>query len=113
MKLPIEFYKYEQTPKYNEDVGGMALGPVFSVEAGKTYPVEILIGEIPGGYFSVSLLIEEIGADYRKDPMGSPILPLFRLDRTPSSDELKGESPPFEPDGPVWEFVPGAVRRDI
>lgn len=113
MKLPIGFYKYEQTPKYNDEVGGMAQGPVFSVEAGETYPIEILIGEIPGGYFSVSLLMEEIGADYRKDPMGSPILPLFQLDRTPPGGELKGESPPFDPNGPVWEFVPGALRKDI
>jgi hypothetical protein len=113
MELPVGFYRYEQTPKYNKDIGGMALGPEFEVEAGKTYPIEILIGEIPGGFFSVSLLIEEIGATYQKDPAGFPILPLFRLDRSPPSDELKGEAPPYDPNGPVWEFVPGATRREI
>ncbi|RYD41319.1 MAG: hypothetical protein EOP85_12880, partial [Verrucomicrobiaceae bacterium] len=95
MKMPIGLYKYEQTPKYNEDVGGMAQGAIFHVEEGKAYPVEILIGEIPGGFFSVSLLIEEIGAEYRKDPMGSPILPLFRLARGSSEEPVKGEALPF------------------
>ncbi len=113
MKLPISFYKYAQTPKYNQDIGGMAVGPEFEVRDGQTCPIEILIGEIPGGYFSVSLLIEEIGATYQKDPAGFPILPLFRLDNSLPSAELNGEAPPYDPNGPVWKFVPGAMKRDI
>jgi hypothetical protein len=113
MELPITFYKYAQTPRHNQNIGGMAVGPEFEVEYGKTYPIEILIGEIPGGYFSVSLMIEEVGATYQKDPAGYPILPLFWLDNSQPNPDLKGEAPPFDPNGPIWKFVPGATKRDI
>lgn len=113
MQVPISFYKYTQTPKYNKDIGGMAIGPEFEVKEGETYPIEIMIGEIPGGFFSVSLLIEEIGANYEKDPGGSPILPLFRLDNSQPSPDLKGEAPPFDPNGPVWKSVPASAPKDI
>lgn len=113
MQVPISFYKYTQTPKYNRDIGGMAIGPEFEVKEGETYPIEIMIGEIPGGFFSVSLLIEEIGANYQKDPGGSPILPLFRLDNSQPSPDLKGEAPPFDPNGPVWKSVPSSAPADI
>ncbi|MES2438165.1 MAG: hypothetical protein V4584_03825 [Verrucomicrobiota bacterium] len=113
MKLPISFYKYASTPRQNSQIGGMAVGPEFEVKEGQVCPIEILIGEIPGGSFSVSLLIEEIGATYQKDPAGFPILPLFRLDNSQPSTELKGEVPPFDPNGPIWKFVPGATKRDI
>ncbi|RYD19601.1 MAG: hypothetical protein EOP88_18335 [Verrucomicrobiaceae bacterium] len=112
MRSPVTFYKYSTTPQQNDHIGGMAVGPEFSVEAGRTYPVEILIGEIPGGHFSVSLLIEEAGATYQKDSTGSPILPLFRLDSQPPAP-LEGQAPPYSPDGPVWKSVPGGGRRDI
>jgi hypothetical protein len=35
------------------------VGKWFQVERGKSYPVEILISEVPGGYFQASLMIEE------------------------------------------------------
>ena len=112
MKPPVTFYKYSTIPQQNDHIGGMAVGPEFSVDAGKTYPIEILIGEIPGGHFSVSLLIEETGAVYQKDSMGSPVLPLFRLDSQPPAD-LPGQAPPYSPEGPVWKCVPGGGKRDI
>ncbi len=113
MRVPISFYRYERTPMHNSYVGGMAVGAEFSVEAGKSYPIDILIGEIPGGSFSVALMIEEVGATYQKDPAGFPILPLFRLDQSPPSEELKGESPPYDPEGPVWKFAPNTNKREI
>ncbi|MEO5916010.1 MAG: hypothetical protein ABIS50_17375 [Luteolibacter sp.] len=113
MRIPITFYKYAQTPKYNENIGGMAVGPEFEAREGQTYPIEILIGEIPGGYFSVSLLIEEIGVHYQKDPGGAPILPLFRLDQSLPNPEMKGEAPPFDPSGPIWKSMGSAVKQDI
>ncbi|RYD18817.1 MAG: hypothetical protein EOP88_21270 [Verrucomicrobiaceae bacterium] len=112
MDYPIPFYRYEKTPGHNRNIGGMAVGPTFNVEAGKTYPIEILIGEIPGGYFSVCLMIEEVGATYEKDPAGFPILPLFQLDNIPPA-EMPGEQPPIAKDGPVWKFAAGATKRDI
>lgn len=113
MRLPITFYRYASTPAFNQHLGGLAVGPEFEVEAGRTYPIDIMIGEIPGGSFSLVLLIEEIGATYQKDPAGFPILPLFRLDGSQPDPELKGQAPPYDPDGPVWKFVPGGQRRDI
>ena len=113
MRLPISFYKYTQTPTYNQHIGGMAIGPEFDVKAGQTYPIEIMIGEIPGGSFGVSLLIEEIGVNYEKDPSGSPILPLFRLDNSLPNPDLKGEAPPFDPSGLPWKSVQTGVKSDI
>lgn len=113
MKMPMTFYKYGATPDLNKNIGGLALGPEFSVEAGKTYPIDIMIGEIPGGWFSMALMIEEIGATYEKDSTGSPILPIFNLDGAPPNPEMKGEAPPFAKDGPIWKFVPGTGKHDI
>ena len=113
MRLPISFYKYTQTPTYNQNIGGMAIGPEFDAKAGQTYPIEIMIGEIPGGSFGVSLLIEEMGVNYQKDPGGAPILPLFRLDNSLPSPDLKGEAPPFDPTGVPWKFVQSRVKSDI
>ena len=48
-----------KNPTYNQHIGGMAIGPEFDAKAGQTYPIEILIGEIPGGSFGVSLLINQ------------------------------------------------------
>jgi hypothetical protein len=113
MRVPIQFYQYETSPKYNGDIGGMAVGPEFQVKAGSNYPVEILIGEIPGGFFAVSLLIEEIGETYQKAASGAPILPLFRTDNSLPDPELKGEAPPYATEGPIWKqsgtsgMVPG------
>jgi len=111
MKLPITMYTYANTAKHNQMIGGLAVGPEFQVEAGKTYPIEIMIGEIPGGFFSLELLIEEIGAKYGKDPAGFPVLPLFRLDH--SLPEAKPDSAPFDPDGPVWPFASSTGNREI
>lgn len=113
MRVPIQFYKYDTSPRYNDNIGGMAVGPEFQARAGQSYPVEILIGEIPGGFFAVSLLIEEIGASYDKAPTGAPILPLFRTDSSLPDPELKGEAPRYAIDGPIWKqsgssgMVPG------
>lgn len=109
MRLPLTFYKYSQTPRWNKDLGGLAVGPEFEAREGSTYPIEILIAEIPGGYFGVSLMIEEIGVNYDKDPGGAPILPLFRLDSSLPAPESKGETPPCEADGPIWKFAQGGA----
>ncbi|MES2920823.1 MAG: hypothetical protein V4819_04725 [Verrucomicrobiota bacterium] len=113
MKVPITFYQYTQTPNTNKNIGGFAVGPEFEAKEGQTYPIEILIGEIPGGYFNVSLLIEEVGATYQKDPGGSPILPLFRVDPSLPNPDTKGEAPPYDPNGPVWKAVGGGAQADI
>lgn len=113
MPLPTLTYKYAATQKLNKDLNGLAIGPEFEVTEGSIYPIEIFISEVPGGFFSASLLIEEKGVTYEKDPAGFPILPLFRLDSSPPDTSTNGEAPPFDPNGPVWKSVQGAAKREI
>lgn len=51
--------------------------------SGKTYPVEILIGNYPGGSVYAFLQMEEKGARYEQDERGEPILPLFQIGKLP------------------------------
>lgn len=112
MPVPNINYKYSTTPRINKDVGGVAAGAEFPVTEGKTYPIEIVLSEIPGGVFTSMLFIEEAGATYQKDPAGYPILPIFRLDSS-QPDTSQEQMPPFDAHGPVWKFVPGVMPRDI
>lgn len=69
------------------------------VEAGKSYPLEILIGDdIPAKTFA-KVLIEKEGVNYQKDPAGGPIVPVFALDAVTAS----GTETPAHLDGPVWQ----------
>lgn len=103
---PVTFYTYSSTPHWNSAIGGFACGREFTVEAGREYPVEVLISEIPGGEFGATLLIEDMKrpAQNRDSKTGSPILPLFRTSLSvPDTSGFKGkEFPPFDPHGPVW-----------
>ncbi|MGC4013673.1 MAG: hypothetical protein QM755_04025 [Luteolibacter sp.] len=79
-KLPVTFYDYPSSAGYTHMMGGCMVGAEFDARQGSSYPIEILISEIPGGVFGAALMIEEMGATYSKAPSGAPILPLFRLD---------------------------------
>jgi hypothetical protein len=105
MKIPITYYRYSTTSQLNEAIGGFAVGPEIEVKAGQSYPIEILISEIPGGFFSASLLFQESGVEYPKTPEGSPILPIFRFDQTIPDGTNQDDAPPFDPNGPVWKVV--------
>ena len=105
MEQPLKTYTYDSTPIINGSLGGLGIGPVFEAVAGQSYPIDILLSELPGGIFSASLLIEEIGATYEKDPTGSPILPLFRTDRSAPATPTPGSSPPYDANGPVWKVT--------
>jgi len=90
-------------------VGGptnrLTAGEWFSLNEGKSYPIEVLIGEQPGGIFYAFLMIEEKGADYeqRVGDKG-PLLPVFQMAPT--------DLPKFKPDqnvdggGPAIAKVP-------
>jgi hypothetical protein len=107
MKLPIDFYKYPTTNNWNGAIGGLAVGPWFEAKAGTSYPIEILLSEIPGGLFCASLMIEQVGENYTKASTGAPILPLFRLDHQPPAVTTGDNAPPFQVDGPAWKITEG------
>lgn len=107
MEQPMKAYEYPTTRNYNGSLGGLAIGPEFEARAGNTYPIEILISELPGGLFGGVLLIEEQGVTYEKAATGAPILPLFRLDGSVPEPTSADNAPPFDPNGPVWKVLPG------
>ena len=77
----------------------IAEGEAFTVEAGQSYPIEIIIGEWPGGYSHFILLIEKVGEDYAKTEDGAPILPVFRMtDAAVPGDSVNGAHPSAPPD---------------
>ncbi len=84
---------------------GVCAGKTFSVERGKSYDIDILISEIPGGQFQCALFIEQTDPkiEYEKDRNGCPILPLFWTTKTiPTRDSRIGGLIPFDRSGPVW-----------
>jgi hypothetical protein len=81
---------------------GLGRGDPVQVNGGESYPMEVLIGEWPGGDFKAWLLIEKDGVQYEKDGKGTPILPIFKL----AAGEVTrggGEAPVFAKVGPVWK----------
>lgn len=100
-------YKYPNSPHYNNNIGGYEVGTEFDVRAGSTYPIEILISEIPGGWFGAALLVQETGVEYPKTETGAPLLPLFRVDES-QSPQQGADAPPFDPQGPVWKLATSA-----
>ena len=112
MPEPLQIYRYSTlSEQHSKDIYGLAVGLEFEAKEGTSYPIEILIGETPGGKFFGYLLIEEVGAQYQKDTTGSPILPLFRLDNNPPAITTPG--PPFDPNGPVWKLSSARGRMNI
>jgi hypothetical protein len=103
MKLPLTFYKYPTTSDWNRALGGLAAGPTFEAKAGTSYPIEILLSEIPGGLFAAALMIENTGEKYETVSTGTPILPVFQVD-TAAPAPPKGEAPPFATKGEPWKI---------
>ncbi|MDX6766059.1 MAG: hypothetical protein SFU85_04655 [Candidatus Methylacidiphilales bacterium] len=58
-------------------------GDWFNMEQGQDYPIEVLLGEQPGGAFYGFLLIEESGKTYPERPNNKgPVLPVFQMSPT-------------------------------
>jgi hypothetical protein len=89
-------YMYDEGSRF-----GFMPGDWFNASAGTAYPIEILIGERPGGGFMAGLMIERMGEQYKKDNHGNPILPLFRLAGSPTP-KLINKAPVFDPTGAPW-----------
>jgi hypothetical protein len=83
--------------------GGLAKSKGIPVMQGKSYDMEVLIGEQPGVGFHAVLLIEEDGVSYKKDAkVNSPILPVFRLTAGGKGPKEGDILPPLHKGGPVW-----------
>ncbi|MDR0534274.1 MAG: hypothetical protein LBH01_10015 [Verrucomicrobiales bacterium] len=65
----------------NTPGGTLWAGSWFQLVAGQTYPIQIMIGEQPGGVFYAFLLIEKKGEEYqsRQNKDWGPMLPVFQL----------------------------------
>ena len=81
---------------------GMGRGDPVQVNGGESYPIEILIGEWPGGQFKAWLMLEKDGVQYEKDAKGNPILPIFKLANSTVAHPST-EAPVFAKEGPVWK----------
>jgi hypothetical protein len=101
---PQKFYAGDDI-QLKADMGwykGSGRGEPVQVNGGQSYPMEIMIGEWPGGDFKAWLQIEKEGVEYEKDSKGAPILPIFKL--APSKvPHPVGEAPRFAKQGPVWK----------
>ena len=53
------------------------VGDWFELKKGQSFRFDICVGERPGGAIQGRLMIEKEGAEYKKDPNGRPIFPLF------------------------------------
>jgi hypothetical protein len=90
--------------QFKPDMGwykGLGVGDPIQVNGGQSYPMEVLLGEWPGGDFKAWLLIEKEGADYEKDDKGQPKLPIFKL--APGEPKGGGEAPVYAKTGPIWK----------
>jgi len=81
---------------------GLGRGDPIQVNGGESYPMEVLIGEWPGGDFKAWLMIEKDGVQYEKDSKGAPILPVFKLAASEVAHPTT-EAPVFAKSGPVWK----------
>jgi hypothetical protein len=113
VKPPLVFYQYPTTQNWNSEIGGLGVGREFEARSGISYPIEILISEIPGGLFGASLLVEENGQKYEKASTGAPILPIFRTSETLPEATKADNAPPFDPNGPIWKCVRTSGFHDI
>lgn len=82
-------------------------GDWIRLRKGQTVPIEILIGEIPGGEFYCNLLVEQAGQTYRQvqtDGGMRPVLPIFKMAAIPEGLEKKMKINPDEAtvSGPVF-----------
>lgn len=81
---------------------GLGRGEPIQVNGGESYPMEVLIGEWPGGDFKAWLMIEKEGVQYEKDAKSNPILPIFKLSDSTVAHPAS-EAPVFAKSGPVWK----------
>jgi hypothetical protein len=98
-----ELYDWERREEdYRYFMGNAqaAVGVWFELEPGVPVEMEVLIGEIPGGFFSAYLVVEDAAEDYATNQQGMPILPVFKTAEIPDrvKDKIKYTLIPGEAD---------------
>jgi hypothetical protein len=88
--------------------GYLGYGKWFNLTQGVPTPIQVVIGERPGGEFCSFLFIEEKGQKYPEVDVGGdkrPLLPLFRMQdvSVDSGGASERSAPPFLPNGPVFQ----------
>lgn len=91
---------------YAGAVVGHGQGETFDVQAGETYDIAIIWGELDGGLSLAQLLLEKIGENYSKDAHGNPKLPIFRMGNASMPHGLG--LPPTAIAGRVWKVAGGS-----
>ena len=90
--------------------GDLAASPVLNVQKGQVIPIDILVGELHDGAFSMTLLIERLDSSGRSLDDSSKSLFLFRTSSNIPDPPRDGNIPDFNPDGPVWKVVDSRGR---
>ncbi len=103
-KSPAYPYDFGESGWLGKNRGGFTVGNRMELRAGQFYDIDIVFSEGPGGIFCALLLFEQEGVKYEKDAKGNPILPIFRV--ADSKTTQSPGSPPFMADGPVWRALP-------
>ena len=110
-----EYITVPEMPTWSGTLGGLAAGREINVQEGKTYPIEIMISEIPGGAFGFVLLMQEkVNGIYDNTKFD-----LFRTNFScPTAADIQAlinqencgmgalEFPKFNEDSPIWVAVP-------
>ncbi len=84
------------------------VGDWITLEPGVPLPMEVLLGEVPGGHFDAMLVVEVKGGEYERNRQGGPILPMFTTE-IPSHEILDAIIPILMPgeasltNGPVFK----------
>lgn len=70
-------------------------GDWFTLEEGRSYPMEVLLGEQPGGVFKAYLMIQQKDVEYPMRPENlGPVLPLFQIVPTKIPEfQAEGQGP--------------------
>ena len=110
-----EYIPVPEMPTWSGTLGGLAAGKEIKVVEGKSYPMEVMISEIPGGAFGFVLLMQE-KVDGKYD---NTKFDIFRTNFScPTRQDIESlvnqagcgmgamEFPKFNEDSPIWVAVP-------
>ncbi len=91
-EISIDGQSLDGLGNYMNIANRLAIGDWINLKAGQRVPMEVLVGEIPGGAFGCRLLVEQEGAEYREvesDAGTRKVLPIFKT--APVPDNLMGQ----------------------